>query len=110
MDLLIGLDIGTTAIKGILLSKNGKILKTVSGGYDYYSKGNKKLLDPNGFIEVCFSVIKSLADSKGKNDKVLAICSCCAPWRRARPATWWSRACCRRGWRWKIRVSIPRKI
>ncbi|MBO4734400.1 MAG: FGGY-family carbohydrate kinase [Clostridia bacterium] len=78
MDLNIGLDIGTTAIKGVLMSAEGEIIKTVSGGYDYYVKGDKKLLDPRGFIDVCFSVIKSLADSKGKDDKVLAICSCCA--------------------------------
>ncbi|MBR4909801.1 MAG: hypothetical protein IKZ47_00560 [Clostridia bacterium] len=78
MNLLIGLDIGTTAIKGVLMSENGEVLKTVSGGYDYYQKENKKLLKPSDFIKVCFSVIKSLADSKDKDDKVLAICSCCA--------------------------------
>ncbi|MBO7519261.1 MAG: hypothetical protein J6T73_00640 [Clostridia bacterium] len=78
MDYLLGLDIGTTAIKGVLMSTEGKIIKTVSGGYDYYCKGNKKLLDPRDFISVCFSVIKSLADSGGKDGKILSVCSCCA--------------------------------
>lgn len=78
MNLLMGLDIGTTAIKGVLMSAEGQIIKTVSGGYDYYCKDNKKLLNPADFIDVCFSVIKLLADSKEKGDKVLAICSCCA--------------------------------
>lgn len=78
MDYLIGLDIGTTAIKGVLVSSKGQIIKTVSGGYDYYYKENKKLLDPSDFINVCFSVIKTLADSTDKDGKVLSICSCCA--------------------------------
>lgn len=78
MDLLIGLDIGTTAIKGVLISSEGKIIKTVSVGYDYYYKENKKLLDPYDFTDTCFSVIKSLADSKEKSDRVLSVCSCCA--------------------------------
>lgn len=78
MDYLLGLDIGTTAIKGVLTSAEGRIIKTVSGGYDYYRKENKKLLNPRDFISVCFSVIKSLADSVGKDGKVLSVCSCCA--------------------------------
>ena len=77
MDFFIGLDIGTTAIKGVLMSSEGKIIKTVSGGYDYYCKGNKKLLEPDGFISTCFSVIRSLAEVKG-GDTVKAVCSCCA--------------------------------
>lgn len=78
MDLLIGLDIGTTAIKGVLASSEGKILKIVSGGYNYYSRENKKLLDPDGFIEVCFSAIASLTSAMEKEDRVSAVCSCCA--------------------------------
>ena len=78
MDYLLGLDIGTTAIKGVLTSAEGRIIKTVSGGYAYYCKENKKLLNPRDFILVCFSVIKSLADSVGKDGKVLSVCSCCA--------------------------------
>lgn len=78
MDLFIGLDIGTTAIKGVLMSADGRIIKTVSGGYDYYCEGNKKLLKPRDFTDVCFSVIKSLADAVEKDGKVSAICSCCA--------------------------------
>lgn len=78
MKLLIGLDIGTTAIKGVLMSEDGRILKTVSGGYNYYSKENKKLLDTRDFINACFSVIKTLAESRSEADTVAAICSCCA--------------------------------
>ena len=44
MDYLIGLDIGTTAIKGALMSVEGKVVKTVSGGYNYYGGKMKKIL------------------------------------------------------------------
>ena len=78
MNCFIGLDIGTTAIKGVLMSAEGKILKTVSGGYNYYFKDSKKLLKPSDFIDTCFSVIRSLANSKESGDAIAAICSCCA--------------------------------
>ncbi len=78
MKLLIGLDIGTTAIKGVLMTETGKILKTVSGGYHYIVRDNKKLLDPAEFTDVCLSVIHSLAACAPAGDAVAAICSCCA--------------------------------
>lgn len=78
MNCLIGLDIGTTAIKGVLMTENGKVLQTVSGGYDYYSDTLGKRMQPDRFLEVCFSVIRSLAISVGEEDRVAAICSCCA--------------------------------
>lgn len=49
MDYLIGLDIGTTAIKGAVMSVDGKVLSTVSGGYNYFGEQNTKLLDPMNF-------------------------------------------------------------
>lgn len=78
MDCLIGLDIGTTAIKGVIITVDGKVLNTVTGGYNYLVKENQKLLDPDEFLNVCFSVIKKLTSGIGKEDRVLAICSCCA--------------------------------
>lgn len=78
MDCLIGLDIGTTAIKGVLLTVDGKVLNTVTGGYKYYGENNQKLLNHEDFIETCFSVIKSLTKTLVNDDSVLSICSCCA--------------------------------
>ncbi len=78
MNCLIGLDIGTTAIKGVIMTVDGKVLKSVTGGYDYYGDSNKKLLKPEGFLDVCFSVIGGLAREIGPDDKVLGLCSCCA--------------------------------
>ena len=73
MKLLIGLDIGTTAIKGVLMTEAGTILKTVSGGYHYIVRDNKKLLDPAEFTDVCLSVIRSLAACAPVGDAVAAI-------------------------------------
>lgn len=78
MNYLIGLDMGTTAIKGILMTVDGKVVNTVTGGYNYTVRENEKLLDPEEFLEVCFSTIRKLTESIGEDDKVLSICSCCA--------------------------------
>ena len=78
MNYLIGLDIGTTAIKGILLTVEGEVKDTFTGGYHYFGEENQKLMDAEDYKEVCFSVIKKLAEGIGKNDKILSICSCCA--------------------------------
>lgn len=78
MDYLIGLDIGTTAIKGALMTVEGKVLKICTDGYDYLVKEKQKLLNPKDFLNGCFSVIKNLAESIETDDRVLAVCSCCA--------------------------------
>jgi len=78
MEYLIGLDIGTTAIKGVIVSTKGEVLNTVTGGYNYFGEDGQKLLNPEEFIEVCFSVIKKLTDCLLRSDKVLSVCSCCA--------------------------------
>ena len=78
MDCYIGLDLGTSAIKGVLLSKEGKILATASGEYQYQITPGRKLLDPCSFIDTCFDVINQLADSVVSNDRIAAICPCCA--------------------------------
>ena len=78
MDCLIGLDIGTTAIKGVIFTTDGKVLSTVTGGYNYFSENGRRLLDPYEFLNVCFSVIKKLADTTDGKDKISAICFCCA--------------------------------
>lgn len=76
MKYLIGLDIGTSAVKGVLLSEDGKLLNTVNGQFDYTEKGTARLMDPEEFVTTCFGVIRELAASA--DGRVAAICSCCA--------------------------------
>lgn len=78
MNYLIGLDMGTTAIKGVIMTVTGEVVNTVTGGYNYLIKENQKLLDAKEFLDVCFSVIKKLAAAVGEEDSILSVCSCCA--------------------------------
>ena len=78
MEYLIGLDIGTTAIKGALMTTDGKVVDTFSGGYSYFEEGSGKLMKPEDFLFACFSVIKRLAGLVKETDRILSVCACCA--------------------------------
>ena len=78
MNYLIGLDIGTTAIKGVIMTVDGKVRNTVTGGYNYYGEENQKLLKADDFLNACFYTIKELAASVNKDDCILSVCACCA--------------------------------
>jgi len=77
MNYLIGLDIGTSAVKGVLLSEEGKCVNTVNGEFTYIVKESARLLDPEAFVNTCFGVIRELAASAGEG-RVAAISACCA--------------------------------
>lgn len=70
----IGLDIGTSGVKGALLSSDGQVKKTITVAFDYYIHEGAKLLSPAGFIESCYKVIGELA-TFAEDGKVTAICS-----------------------------------
>lgn len=72
MKCYIGLDIGTSAVKGVLLSKAGKVLAERSGQFEYYSENGARLMNPARFLEACFDVIKNLAEYP--DAEVAAIC------------------------------------
>lgn len=78
MNYLIGLDIGTSAVKGALMEQTGRILGTKSAPFTYFGENGCRFLDPDAFSEVCFSVIRQLADMAGQNAHISAVCSCCA--------------------------------
>ena len=76
MEYLIGLDIGTSAVKGALMSTDGAVVTTVFAPFTYRIEGGAKLLDPSHFTATCYSVIRSL--SSAADGRVAALCSCCA--------------------------------
>lgn len=80
MNCFIGLDMGTSAVKGALVSEAGEVLATASGEYRYDVDPEKhsKLLAPEEFLGVCFGVVKKLAAKAGEGNRVAAICPCCA--------------------------------
>ena len=73
---LIGLDIGTSAVKGALLTTEGEVLGVAGAPFEYRFEEGAKVLDPGHFVETCCKVIKELA---GRTElTVRALCSCCA--------------------------------
>lgn len=78
MNYFIGCDIGTSAVKGALLTEEGKLITTASGKFHYTTEGLGKFLDPDEFVDVMTNTIRTLAEKIGKDDKIVAICSCCA--------------------------------
>ena len=78
MEHFIGLDIGTSAVKGLLLSADGTTVATASGEYSYYNQGSGKLLKPADFLDSCFGVIAELASHLPSDGVLAGICPCCA--------------------------------
>ncbi|MBO4423431.1 MAG: hypothetical protein J5879_08320 [Clostridia bacterium] len=76
MKYLIGLDIGTSAVKGALLSGDGRVIKVADKKFDYITEGSFKLLDPDRFRDTCCDLIRIL--SAEADGGIAAICSCCA--------------------------------
>ena len=58
----IGLDIGTSSVKGILTTNDGEIIKTShkSFYYTYLDNGGVEI-SAEDYIDVCFEAIKELA-------------------------------------------------
>lgn len=70
----IGLDLGTSGVKGALVSSLGEVKKTVTVAFDYYTLDGAKLLSVQGFIESCYKAIGELA-AFAEDGEVKAICS-----------------------------------
>lgn len=73
MNYVIGLDIGTSSVKGVLMDENKNIIATETVKHKYYYENNLKLLNADEFCDGCISAIKLLA-SKACG-KVLGICA-----------------------------------
>lgn len=75
MNYLIGLDIGTSSVKGVLLSISGEIKKCITKKHNYYTMEGLKVLDADGFCQNCFNVLRELKSELETEDKILAISS-----------------------------------
>ena len=74
MEYLIGLDIGTSSVKGVLMSTDGEIKSCKTKKHTYYEDGDFKTLDADEFCQGCFDVIKEIKSEISAEDKILAIC------------------------------------
>jgi len=74
MNYLIGLDIGTSSVKGVLMGEDGSVQKTAHKSFTYTitAEGGVEI-DAEMFVQVCFSAIRELAQvSEGS---VKALCA-----------------------------------
>lgn len=69
---------GTSAVKGALVSEAGETIATTQGEFSYKVDGRAKLLAPDDFISTCIGVVNSLTEHLKAGDRVAAICPCCA--------------------------------
>lgn len=75
MEYLIGLDIGTSSVKGVLLSSEGTVVCAKTKAHIYYYENEFKLLNADEFCRTCFDVISELNKEISSGDKVLAVCA-----------------------------------
>ena len=53
MGYLIGLDIGTSSVKGVLMADDGTVCKTAQGVFGYERLGNGGVeIDANSFVDI----------------------------------------------------------
>ncbi|MBE7052098.1 MAG: hypothetical protein E7395_05965 [Ruminococcaceae bacterium] len=74
MSYLIGLDMGTSSVKAILMTESGVVEKSEHGAFTYHRLDNGGVeIEANDFAKVCLGTIKKLADSV--NGDVAALCA-----------------------------------
>ncbi len=77
MKYLIGLDIGTSSIKGVLVTTEGEVIKTARGGFTYsVPEENALEIKAEDFASVCLSTIKELAESA--DGEICGVCTASA--------------------------------
>jgi len=74
MSHLIGMDMGTSSVKAILMTEDGKVIKVARGAFDYTKLENGGVeISAEDYAKVCIDVIKELADAAGGDVK--AVCA-----------------------------------
>lgn len=71
----IGLDIGTSSVKGVLMTPEGHIVKKVKEVFTYQNLPNGGLeLDASHYLQVCFQTLRKLAEDVS-GGSIKAICA-----------------------------------
>ncbi len=74
MEYLLGLDVGTSSVKAVLMDCDGAIKSVKTKKHTYYFENDMKLMDAELFCDNCFSAINEIAKELGDDDKVAALC------------------------------------
>lgn len=77
MRYLIGLDIGTSSVKGVMMTVDGKITKEAHSVFNYKTDGRITEISSENFLSSCVSAIKALTDAVSDGE-VLGICAASA--------------------------------
>ena len=74
MNYLIGLDIGTSSVKGVLMTEDGSVEKIANRSFVYTKYDNGGIeIDANQFVNDCFVAINELA--QGVDGNIIGICA-----------------------------------
>ena len=74
MSHLIGMDMGTSSVKAILMTEDGKVQKVARGAFEYTRTDDGVVeISAEDYAKVCIDVIKELSDAA--NGDVKAICA-----------------------------------
>ncbi|MBQ3181394.1 MAG: hypothetical protein IJB50_01345 [Clostridia bacterium] len=79
MKYVIGLDIGTSAVKGILANENEDIIKSAECAFTYSSPNPKEvIISADDFLSSCYNVLRTLSESLPKDGELIAVCEASA--------------------------------
>ena len=73
MEYLIGLDIGTSSVKGVLLTTEGNVVASVRSPFTYIGHGAILEITPDEYLNACYLAIKSLAEKS--EGEIKAVCA-----------------------------------
>ncbi|MBQ7600434.1 MAG: hypothetical protein IJU57_07190 [Clostridia bacterium] len=75
MPYLIGLDIGTSSVKGVLMTEQGIIAEKAREGFTYDRRPDGTVeIGARAYLESCVKALRALAAAAG-NEKILGICA-----------------------------------
>lgn len=74
MGYFIGLDIGTSSVKGVLQTGEGVTAATVRTPFTYEKDGDRTQLNPAVYLDACYTAIRTLAE-KAADGEILGVCA-----------------------------------
>ena len=75
MEYLIGLDIGTSSVKGVLMKADGEVVHTAREGFTYTRLENGGVEIPaEEYLQACFGALKTLA-AEAKGGTIKGVCA-----------------------------------
>jgi len=78
LEYLIGLDIGTSSVKGVLATTEGEIVHTAREGFTYSRQENGGVeIEAEVYLNACFAALRTLAEA-GKDGEIKGICASAA--------------------------------